>query len=248
MKKSFDRVVRISGNYTLTADDEYVGVSTRSTPITITLPLKTTVRPNYSFFIKDESGQAGVFPITINSSGGEEIESGSSYTMNVSGGSIEITNNSQRYLVLSSHTASILIPNAGGTGQSGLSALATAMNLSSTYRGKTITEMLSTVGNESLTPELIIETLLIRDPSGAPRTDTLPTAVSIIAAIPNAVQGSTFEFTVLNPDVTDSVTLAVNTGTTIVGTAVVAAGTSQRFAGIVFDTTEESEAVAIYSL
>jgi hypothetical protein len=115
MQRSFETVARTSGNYTLTAADEYLGVGTREAPITITLPSRLDVLPGYSWFIKDESAQASTFPITIQAAGGEEIEGSSSYTMNVDGGFIEITNNSARFLVLGSHVSSVLGIDAGGT-------------------------------------------------------------------------------------------------------------------------------------
>lgn len=115
MQRSFETVARTSGNYTLTAADEYLGVGTREAPLTITLPSRLAVRPGYSFFIKDESAQASAFPITIQAVGGEEIEGASSYVMNVDGGFIEITNNSARFLVLGSHVSSVLSIDAGGT-------------------------------------------------------------------------------------------------------------------------------------
>ncbi len=115
MQRSFETVARTSGNYTLTAADEYLGVGTREAPLTITLPSRLAVRPGYSFFIKDESAQASAFPITIQAVGGEEIEGASSYVMNVDGGFIEITNNSARFLVLGSHVSSVLGIDAGGT-------------------------------------------------------------------------------------------------------------------------------------
>lgn len=134
MKKSFERIARTISNYYLTAEDEYLGVGQRSGPITVFLPSKTAVRPDYSFFIKDESRQAAAFPITIQAQGGEEIESSSSYVMNVNGGSIEVSNNSERFLVLSSHSAAILPPSAGGTGEDSLGDLATALDISTLYK------------------------------------------------------------------------------------------------------------------
>lgn len=115
MQRSFETVARTPGNYTLTAADEYLGVGTREAPLTITLPSRLDVRPGFSFFIKDESAQASAFPITIQAVGGEEIEGASSYVMNVDGGFIEITNNSERFLVLGSHVSSVLGIDAGGT-------------------------------------------------------------------------------------------------------------------------------------
>jgi hypothetical protein len=61
---------------------------------------------------------------------------------------------------------------------------------------------------------------------------TLPTVADLEAGIPNAVKvNAAFDFFVINIDASgsDSVTLAVGTGWTIVGAAVVAVNTSAHF-------------------
>jgi hypothetical protein len=75
------------------------------------------------------------------------------------------------------------------------------------------------------------------------RNVQLPTAATVIALV-GATEGTTVEFSVINLDGTNALTMTVNTGTTIVGSASVAANTSGRFAARVASST----AIVVYRI
>jgi hypothetical protein len=75
----------------------------------------------------------------------------------------------------------------------------------------------------TLTAAQIVNQMLVANPSATAATYTLPTGALIDAAVPNATVGSTFDLSIVNIG-TDSgaVTLAVSTGVTNGGNALVA--------------------------
>jgi hypothetical protein len=75
----------------------------------------------------------------------------------------------------------------------------------------------------TLTAAQVVNQMLVANPSATAATYTLPTGVLIDAAVPNATVGSTFDLSIVNIG-TDSgaVTLAVSTGVTNGGNALVA--------------------------
>lgn len=88
-----------------------------------------------------------------------------------------------------------------------------------------------------------------RDPAGASRADLSDTAALIVAAIPGAIVGSSFEFTIRNDaDAAEVITFTTNTGITLSGTMTIAQNNSKRFLAVVTNATDASEAVTIYSL
>lgn len=91
--------------------------------------------------------------------------------------------------------------------------------------------------------------LILRDPAGAGRADLLPTAAALVAAIPGAAAGVSFEFTIRNTaDAAETITVTTNTGLTLSGTMTVAQNNSKRFLARITVATEGSEAVTVYSL
>lgn len=83
-------------------------------------------------------------------------------------------------------------------------------------------------------------------------TYTLPTAAAIVAgltsAIGNAVAGITFDFSVINVDASQDITVATNTGLTLVGGMVVDAGESATFRVYITNHVGSSEAASIFRL
>ena len=83
-------------------------------------------------------------------------------------------------------------------------------------------------------------------------TYTLPTAAAIVAgltsAIGNAVAGITFDFSVINVDASQDITVATNTGLTLVGGMVVDAGDSATFRVYITNHVGSSEAASIFRL
>lgn len=114
--KFFDSVNRIKQDYEVGLDDEYIGASTRTGPITVLLPSIGSIDTKHGFVIKDEARQAKTYPIRIQAQAGEEINGSSIYEMNVDYGTIEVFHNGVQWVVLGSNGPSVLSIEAGGTG------------------------------------------------------------------------------------------------------------------------------------
>jgi hypothetical protein len=120
---------------------------------------------------------------------------------------------------------------AGDAGQGGLSRV-------------TVTT-LSTAGNETLTAAQLLGGLILRDPNGGARTDTLPTAALLVAALPGYQIGDAFEFTIRNTaDAAETITVAAGTGGTASGTMTIAQNNSKRF----LLRIDSATAYTVYSL
>jgi hypothetical protein len=75
----------------------------------------------------------------------------------------------------------------------------------------------------TLTAAQIVGGMLVANPSTTAATYTLPTGAQIEAAVPNATVGSTFDLAIVNIGTSSgAVTLAVNTGVTDGGNALIA--------------------------
>lgn len=112
-----------------------------------------------------------------------------------------------------------------------------------------LTTTLSTAGAETLTPAQVLGGLILRDPNGAGRTDTMPTAALLLATMPGVVVDSSFEFTIRNTaDAAETITVAAGTGGTISGTATIAQNNSKAFRVVWTNVTAGSEAYTAYSL
>ena len=77
--------IGVTGSYTATADDEYIGVFSAAA-VTITLPIGVTGRV---YIIKDEYGQ-GSGKITIKPSGTEQIDNKADYIISVPNQSVSV--------------------------------------------------------------------------------------------------------------------------------------------------------------
>lgn len=78
------------------------------------------------------------------------------------------------------------------------------------------TAQLTTAGALTYTAGQLIGGRINRDPNGAARTDTLPTAVLLVAAIPGVQINDTFTFEVVNQaDAAETITIAIGTNGTI---------------------------------
>lgn len=77
--------IGVTGSYTATADDEYIGVFSASA-VTITLPVGVTGRV---YTIKDEYGQ-GSGKITVQPSGTEKIDNANNYIVSVPNQSVSV--------------------------------------------------------------------------------------------------------------------------------------------------------------
>ena len=89
---------------------------------------------------------------------------------------------------------------------------------------------ITTAGNETLTADQLLGGLIIRDPNGADRTDTLPTAALMAAALNQAGIGNAIEFTIENAaDAAETITIAAGTGGTTKGTMTIGQNNMKRF-------------------
>jgi hypothetical protein len=106
----------------------------------------------------------------------------------------------------------------------------------------------------TLTAAEVLGGLVLRDPAGAGRADLLPTAAALIAAIPGAAAGASFEFTIRNTaDAAETITVTTNTGLTLSGVMTIAQSNSKRFLAVVTEVQSDSvvgsaDAVTVYSL
>ena len=93
----------------------------------------------------------------------------------------------------------------------------------------------------------VVGGLILRDPNGASRSDVTPTAALLVAAVPGAVVGSGFEFTIRNTaDAAETITLTAGSGVTLSGTMTIAQNNSKRFLAVI--TNVGTPAITIYSL
>lgn len=72
---------------------------------------------------------------------------------------------------------------------------------------------LATAGAETYTAAQLLTGIIVRDPAGAGRTDTLDTAAAIVAAVAGAAVGDTLVVHIVNgADAAETITLAAGTG------------------------------------
>ena len=111
--------------------------------------------------------------------------------------------------------------------------------------GAVTVSTISTAAAATLTAAQVLGGLILRDPAGGARTDTLPTAALLAAALPGVVAGTAFEFTIRNTaDASETITVAAGTGGTTSGTMTIAQNNSKRFL-VVFTS---ASAYTVYSL
>lgn len=108
---------------------------------------------------------------------------------------------------------------------------------------------LTTASDQTLTAAQLLGGLLLRDPNGGARQDTLPTAALLVAAIPGAVVGTAFEVIIRNTaDAAETITIAAGSGGSISGTATIAQNNTKKFLIVLTNVTGSSEAYTAYSL
>lgn len=74
---------------------------------------------------------------------------------------------------------------------------------------------INTAGAATYTAAQILSGIIVRDPNGAGRTDTLPTAALLVAAMNKPAVGDTLAVTIVNgADAAETITLAGGTGGT----------------------------------
>jgi len=113
------------------------------------------------------------------------------------------------------------------------------------------TTELTTAGNENYNVYAIAGGLIRRDPNGANRNDTLPSASSIIAHLKNSFARVSFKVTIVNiADADETIQLVSNTGITLHGACEIKQGESREFLFYIEDTAAmgSSDAISVYDL
>lgn len=121
----------------------------------------------------------------------------------------------------------------------------------STYLNHATVTTINTAGAAAFTAAQLLGGLILRDPAGADRADTVPAAEDIVAAIANAAAGESFEFTIRNTaDAAETITVTADAGATVTlsGTMTIAQNNSKRFLAVLTNVGAGTEAVTIYSL
>ncbi len=114
------------------------------------------------------------------------------------------------------------------------------------FRNVTIST-LATAGVVAYTADQILGGLILRDPAGAGRADTLPTAAAVYAATNSPVNGTnlSFKFTIRNTaDAAETITVSTATGLTLSGTMTIAQNNTKEFMWVQTSPT----AATVYSL
>ena len=114
---------------------------------------------------------------------------------------------------------------------------------------KLTTSAITTAANVTYTATQLYGGLISRSPNGAARSDTTDTAVNIVASVPDAAVGCSFEVTIDNTStlVSESITLVGGTGVTLENVSVInGAGSSGTFLFVLTNVTSGSEAVSVY--
>ena len=108
----------------------------------------------------------------------------------------------------------------------------------------------ATAGANTWTAAEVLAGLFLRDPAGADRTDTLPTAALLVAAVPDARVGQTFEIDYVNTaDANETITVAAGSGGTLVPTSIlIGQNGAKKLLIRLTNVTASSEAYTVYDL
>jgi hypothetical protein len=105
-----------------------------------------------------------------------------------------------------------------------------------------------TAGAGTYTAAQLLGGIILRDPTGAARTDTMSTAALLVAAMPGVQIGSSFVFTVRNTaDAAETITVAAGTGGTTSGTMTIAQTYGKSFL-VVITAVAGTPTYTVYSL
>jgi hypothetical protein len=108
--------------------------------------------------------------------------------------------------------------------------------------------LINTAAAVTYTPAQVLSGLILRDPAGAGRTDTLPSAQAMVAGLPGCAVGTIVEFFVRNDG---GATVLVQPGVgggTITGSGTVVTLNGKLFALRFTNVTLGSEAYIVHSL
>jgi hypothetical protein len=106
---------------------------------------------------------------------------------------------------------------------------------------------IATAGNVTYTSGQILSGLILRDDGGSGRTDVLPTAALLVAAIPGATVGTSIRFHLRSVG-SNTITVSAGTGGTTSGTMTVATANGKDFLLRLTAVALGAETYTIYSL
>jgi hypothetical protein len=108
---------------------------------------------------------------------------------------------------------------------------------------------ITTAGAATYTAAQLKGGLILRDPNGSGRSDVTPTAALLVAALPSAVVGTSFVFTIRNDaDAAETITVTAGSGATLSGTMTIAQNNLKQFLVVLTNVTSGAEAYTVYSL
>lgn len=108
---------------------------------------------------------------------------------------------------------------------------------------------ITTAGAATWTAANLLSSLVLRNCSGSSRTDTLPSAASLVAALPGVTAGQSFWVVVRNTSTAaETLTLSMGSGGTASGTMTVQQNTSRLLLVVIDNATTSSEAYTVYSV
>ena len=112
-------------------------------------------------------------------------------------------------------------------------------------------DSITTAGAGTYTIANLLNGILLRDPNGGSRTDTLPTAALVVAGMSGCAVGDSISCTIINTaDAAETITLAMGSGGTAANTGVTTAfdqNTSKTIYLVLTNVTASSEAYTVYA-
>jgi hypothetical protein len=106
-------------------------------------------------------------------------------------------------------------------------------------------QVINTAGNVVYSASQLLSCIVLRDPNGSARSDTLPSASEIISSLKNPKVGSNFLAIIRNTaDAAETITLGAGAGMTISGTATIAQSNTKILLVVVTSSTT----VTVYSI
>jgi len=114
---------------------------------------------------------------------------------------------------------------------------------------QTTPAVITTAGAVTYTAQQLLGGMILRDPAGASRSDTLPSAALLVAAIPGIAVAQFFDVIIRNDaGGAFTITLLAGAGVTLGGTATIAQSTSKALRIRFTNVTPGSEAYTAFSL
>jgi hypothetical protein len=121
----------------------------------------------------------------------------------------------------------------------------TSVALKEVLTQKLTVSTITTVGVAAYTAAQVRGGLILRDPNGAGRADTFPTAATLYTEFGSPKTGQSFRFTIRNTaDAAETITCSTATGLTLSGTMTIAQNNTKDF----ILTFTSPSAVTIYSV